>query len=126
MQQQNRPLSPHLQVYRPQFTSIMSILHRATGVTSAMGLLLITWWLAMTATGSDSWHTANSLFANPFVVLILFFWSGALIYHLCNGIRHLTWDTGKCLTIAESRKTARIVQIATVIITVALWIGIWW
>lgn len=125
MKDSNRPLSPHLQVYRWQFTMAMSILHRITGVASALGLLLITWWLAMAASGSEGYHTANAVFGNPFVVLILFFWSGALIYHLCNGIRHLAWDSGRGLAIEQARKSARMVQIATVVITLAVWIGIW-
>lgn len=66
--------------------------------------------------------TANALFANPFVVLVMFCWSAALFYHLCNGIRHLMWDAGKALTIPEARKTATYVQIATVVLTLALWI----
>ena len=124
MEQDSRPLSPHLQIYKPQFTSVMSILHRLTGIAAAFGLLFVAWWLCATATGSEGWHRANAVFANPLIVLILFFWSAALIYHLCNGIRHLIWDIGKCLDIVEARKAARAVQIATAVLTVFLWIAI--
>lgn len=123
MKPDNRPLSPHLQVYDMlRFTSAMSIMHRATGVASAIGLLAVTVWLALTASGEQGMKTANALFANPFVVLVMFCWSAALFYHLCNGIRHLMWDAGKALTIPEARKTATYVQIATVVLTLALWI----
>ncbi|MDO4777113.1 MAG: succinate dehydrogenase, cytochrome b556 subunit [Cardiobacteriaceae bacterium] len=123
MKTDNRPLSPHLQVYDMlRFTSAMSIMHRATGIVSAIGLLGLTVWLALTASGEQGMKTANALFANPFVVLVMFFWSGALFYHLCNGIRHLMWDAGKGLTIPEARKSARYVQIVTAVLTLALWI----
>ena len=123
MKPDNRPLSPHLQVYDMlRFISAMSIMHRATGVASAIGLLAVTVWLALTASGEQGMKTANALFANPFVVLVMFCWSAALFYHLCNGIRHLMWDAGKALTIPEARKTATYVQIATVVLTLALWI----
>lgn len=124
MKQDSRPLSPHLQVYKPQFTSVMSILHRLTGISAALGLLFIAWWLSAAAAGSDSWHRANSVFVNPLIVLILFIWSGALIYHLCNGVRHLLWDIGKCLDLAAAHKAARVVQIVTAALTLVLWIAI--
>lgn len=125
MKPDNRPLSPHLQVYDMlRFTSAMSIMHRATGVASAIGLLALTLWLALTASGEVGMKMANTLFANPFVVLVMFFWSAALFYHLCNGIRHLMWDAGKGLTIPEARKSATIVQIATAVLTFALWLFI--
>lgn len=124
MEKDTRPLSPHLQVYKPQFTSVMSILHRVTGIGAVLGLLVITLWLAATSGGMNGWLTANAIFANPFIVLIMFIWSAAVIYHLCNGIRHLTWDTGRCLTIAAAKKAALVVQIATVVLTLLVWIGI--
>ncbi len=124
MKQNHRPLSPHLQIYKPQFTSVMSILHRLTGIAAAFGLLLLTWWLAVTSAGGEHWHRANAVFANPLIVLILFLWSAALIYHLCNGIRHLIWDAGHCLTLTAARKAGRVVQIATAALTLLLWIAI--
>ena len=124
MEQDSRPLSPHLQIYKPQFTSVMSILHRLTGIAAALGLLLLTWWLAVTSAGAEHWHRVNAVFTNPLIVLILFLWSAALIYHLCNGIRHLIWDAGHCLTLAAARKAARVVQIATAALTLLLWIAI--
>ena len=89
-----------------------------------MGLPLLTIWLALASSGEQGLRLANALFNNAFVVLVMFFWSGALFYHLCNGIRHLLWDAGKGLTVEETRKSARYVQIATAVFTLALWITI--
>lgn len=120
-----RPLSPHLQVYKWESHMAMSILHRATGVASAVGLVVLTLWLLSAAGGEAGWHKANHLFNNSLVVLIMFLWSGALIYHLCNGIRHLMWDIGKGLDKAQARNSAKAVQIAAAVLNLALWIGIW-
>lgn len=125
MQQTNRPLSPHLQVYKLPLAARMSILHRATGVASALGLLLITWWLAMTASSAESWHTANTILSNWFAVIILFFWSATLIYHFCNGIRHLIWDAGYGLNKTDVRKSGYVGLAAAAVLTLILWIGIW-
>ena len=123
MKPDNRPLSPHLQVYNLMtFAAGMSILHRATGIASAIGLLFVTLWLALAASGEAGMKTANTLFQNAFVMLLLFFWSASLFYHLLNGIRHLLWDAGKGLTIPEARTSARYVQIATAVLTLTLWI----
>ncbi len=124
MEKDTRPLSPHLQVYRLPVTALMSILHRMTGVVSAFGLIMISCWLAAAATGEAGWHSANALFSNSLIVLIMFLWSAALIYHLCNGIRHLIWDAGKCLEKEAAIKAGRKVQIATAVLTLLLWIAI--
>ena len=90
-----RPLSPHLQVYKPQLTSILSILHRMTGVALAGGTLLLVWWLIAAATGPAAFNTVQMVIGSWIGRLCLFGWSFALFYHLCNGIRHLFWDMGK-------------------------------
>ena len=90
-----RPLSPHLQVYKPQLTSILSILHRMTGVALAGGTLLLVWWLIAAATGPVAFNTVQMVIGSWIGRLCLFGWSFALFYHLCNGIRHLFWDMGK-------------------------------
>jgi succinate dehydrogenase / fumarate reductase cytochrome b subunit len=90
----NRPLSPHLQVYRPQITSVLSILHRMTGALLALGLPALAAWLLAAAAGPESFATAQALAGSWIGQLFLFAWSFALFYHLCNGIRHLFWDAG--------------------------------
>jgi succinate dehydrogenase / fumarate reductase, cytochrome b subunit len=89
-----RPLSPHLQVYRPQITSTLSILHRITGLLLCLGALLLVAWIATTAAGPE-WHDCyfhfvDSLFGRLILLGLVF----SLLFHLCNGIRHLIWDMG--------------------------------
>ena len=89
-----RPLSPHLQIYRPQLTSIMSISHRATGAALAAGTLFLCLWLVALAAG-DMWYSMSTLvIGHPIGLSILFGYSVALVYHALNGVRHLTWDRG--------------------------------
>jgi succinate dehydrogenase / fumarate reductase cytochrome b subunit len=90
----NRPLSPHLQIYRLQITSVLSILHRITGVALAVGVPLLVWWLAAAALGPDAFETVCAFWGSWFGQLLLLGWTFALFYHLCNGIRHLAWDLG--------------------------------
>jgi len=90
----NRPLSPHLQVYRPQLTSVLSILHRITGVALAVGTILLVYWLIATASGPAAFATANGIIGSWIGLILLFGWTFALFFHLANGIRHLFWDAG--------------------------------
>lgn len=90
----DRPLSPHLQIYKPQITSVMSISHRISGVALAVGTLLLTYWLVAAAIGPSAFATAQAVIGSPIGYLALFGWTVALFYHLCNGIRHLLWDAG--------------------------------
>ena len=94
MATRERPLSPHLQVYRPQITSTMSILHRITGVSLALGGISLVWWLMAIALGGDAYEFASRQWASPLGMLFLFGFTLALVYHLLNGIRHLLWDSG--------------------------------
>lgn len=118
-----RPLSPHLQVYRPQITSTLSILHRLTGIALAAGTLLLTYWLAALATGSDAFADAQGLLGSIVGRLLLFGWSFALFYHLCNGIRHLAWDAGYGFEIATTTRSGWAVVIASVALTAVAWIA---
>ena len=122
MPNSNRPLSPHLQVYRPQLTSMLSILHRITGVALAVGTLLLVYWLAAAATGPDAFATAQELVGSVLGRLLLFGWTVALFYHLCNGIRHLFWDIGYGLELPEVYRSGWLVIGATVVLTLASWI----
>ncbi|MBS0366707.1 MAG: succinate dehydrogenase, cytochrome b556 subunit [Proteobacteria bacterium] len=90
-----RPLSPDLQIYRPQLTSVMSITHRATGVALSAGALLLVWWLASAAAGPDAYARLHALLATDLGLTAMLVWTFALFYHLCNGIRHLFWDAGR-------------------------------
>lgn len=119
----NRPLSPHLQVYRPQITSTLSILHRLTGVALAVGTLLLTWWLVAAATGPEAFATAQGFIGSIVGRLLLFGWSFALFYHLCNGIRHLFWDAGYGFEIGTAERSGIAVVIAAAALTVICWIA---
>jgi len=96
MSQPERPLSPFMlgQYYKFQITSLMSILHRATGVSLAFGGISLVWWLMSIAIGGDAYAFASAQWASPLGQLFLFGFTLALVYHLLNGIRHLLWDTG--------------------------------
>ena len=90
----NRPISPHLQVYRPQLTSVLSILHRITGVALAVGTILLVYWLIAAASGPEAFASAEALIGSRLGRILLFGWIFALYFHLANGIRHLFWDAG--------------------------------
>ena len=121
MSAHNRPLSPHLQVYKPQLTSILSISHRATGIALAAGTLLLVWWLVAAATGGEAFATAQGFFGSWFGILILFGFSYALMYHLCNGIRHLFWDAGYGFELETAYKSGWMTVGASVVLTIVAW-----
>ena len=119
----NRPLSPHLQVYRPQITSTLSILHRLTGVALAVGTLLLTYWLIAAASGPADFADAQGLIGSFLGRLLLFGWSFALFYHLCNGIRHLVWDAGYGFEIETAQRSGLIVVGASAALTLICWVA---
>ena len=100
-----RPLSPHLQIYRPQLTSVLSITHRLTGIALSLVILLSPAILYFLTTSKDSHTLVMNVFQNSFVKLILFLAIFGLSYHLCNGIRHLAWDAGYGLDLDSSYKS---------------------
>jgi succinate dehydrogenase / fumarate reductase cytochrome b subunit len=120
-----RPLSPHLQVYRPQMTSVMSIMHRAAGIVLTTGTLVMTAWLVSLAMGAERYGIVAAALAHPLGQFVLFGYSVALIYHALNGIRHLGWDIGIGLTIPEVYRNGQLVLILTAVLTAALWVAVW-
>ena len=122
MAESARPLSPHLQIYRPQLTSILSISHRAAGVALAVGTLLLVYWLVATASGPDAYAHAQAFMRSWFGMLILWGWSVALFYHLCNGIRHLFWDAGYGFELKTAYASGYAVLAGTVALTVVAWV----
>lgn len=119
-----RPLSPHLQVYRPQLTSMLSILHRAAGVALAGGTLLLAWWLIAAASSDAAYGVASAALRSWLGLLALFGWTAALWYHFCNGIRHLAWDAGRGYDLPSVHRTGWAVVIAAAALTVLTWIGV--
>lgn len=122
MSEAQRPLSPHLTVYRPQLTSVLSILHRMTGVALGAGTLLLVWWLAAAASGPEAFATAQAFTGSVIGRLLLLGWTWALLYHLCNGIRHLFWDAGLGYEIATVNRSGWAVVAASAALTLAVWI----
>jgi succinate dehydrogenase / fumarate reductase cytochrome b subunit len=121
-----RPLSPHLQIYRWQLTSVLSILHRFTGVALSVGAILLVSWLGAASDGPEAFGRFQQFMGSWFGLLLLFGWTVALFYHLCNGIRHLVWDTGRGLDLKSVYAGGWIVLAATAGLTVLAWaLGCW-
>ncbi|MEC7489755.1 MAG: succinate dehydrogenase, cytochrome b556 subunit [Pseudomonadota bacterium] len=118
----NRPMSPHLQVYKPQLTSVLSILHRGTGIALAVGTLLLVWWLLAAATGERAFADVQAFMGSWLGRLLLFGWSYSLFYHMCNGIRHLFWDAGKGFDLKNVYRSGWLVVIGSIGFTAAAWI----
>ena len=116
-----RPLSPHLQVYRLPLPALLSITHRMTGVILATGTVLLSLWLVALAYGPESFEMAMMIIAHPLGQLVLFGYSAALFYHMCNGIRHLNWDRGAGLEIEQVYRSGKMTIALAIVLTAALW-----
>lgn len=114
----NRPLSPHLEIYRPQWTSISSILVRITGNALIVAALLIVWWFVAAATGPEAFARANGFLTSWFGDLIMFFSVMGLWYHTLGGLRHLVWDSGRMLDVEKSELAAQMMMVLTVLLTI--------
>jgi succinate dehydrogenase / fumarate reductase cytochrome b subunit len=123
MRSADRPLSPHLQIYRWQLTMLLSILHRATGIALSGGTILLVWWLVAAASGPDAYEGVQEFLGSWIGLLLLFGWTVSLFYHLCNGIRHLVWDTGHALDLKSTYTGGWAVVAATAVLTLAAWIA---
>jgi succinate dehydrogenase / fumarate reductase cytochrome b subunit len=121
MATRERPLSPHLQVYRWQITMVMSILHRATGIALVVGAFGLAWFLLMLSLGPDAAETAMRCVGSPLGLLFAFGFSLSLMFHLCNGIRHLLWDAGRGYDIPTVYKSGYTVFVLTFVLTAAIW-----
>ncbi len=118
----NRPLSPHLQIYRLPLTAITSIVHRATGVAAAVGMIYLVIWLMGIAEGASAFQDTQSFLESGFGRVLLFFWTFALFFHFVHGIRHLVWDAGFTFESAELDRNAVIEIGAAAGLTVLVWI----
>lgn len=120
----SRPLSPHLGVYKFMYTMSLSILHRITGIVATAGFLVFVWWLMALASGHDAYQGAMRLVDSPLAKLLLVGFTFSFVYHFCNGIRHLFWDTGRGLERAQARRSGAVVVVAAVVLTAAVvWLG---
>jgi succinate dehydrogenase / fumarate reductase cytochrome b subunit len=117
-----RPLSPHLQVYRWPLSMALSILHRASGVALSVGAIVLVWWLMAVAAGGDQYQRFLDCVGSPLGKLALFGWTLAMMFHLMSGIRHLLWDMGWGFERERSQATGWIVVIGTVVLTALVWL----
>ncbi len=120
-----RPLSPHLQVYRPQITSVLSIMHRFTGIALSVGMLLLVAWLVAAAKSPAAYDAVAGFIGSWIGLVLLFGWTAALWFHLLNGIRHLAWDAGYGYDLPEAHRSGWAVVIGTAVLTVLVWIIGW-
>ena len=117
-----RPLSPHLQVYRFQISSVLSIMHRATGIALSAGALVLVWWLAAGATSPEAFVGVQWFLGSVLGWLFLFGWTVSLFYHFFAGLRHLAWDSGYGYDKPTYYYTGYAVLIATAVCTLGVWI----
>ncbi len=120
----NRPLSPHLQVYRWPMTMATSILHRLSGLLLSLGMVIVVAWLVALAAGPDAFASVTGWLATPAGLVVLFLWTVALFYHLFNGIRHLLWDAGWLLELKGAYASGWTVLALTVVMTAIVWGGL--
>lgn len=118
----NRPLSPHLQIYRPQISSVLSIFHRITGVGLTLSAVLVVWWLLAAAVGPEYFATVDGLLTSWIGLLVLMGSGWALSYHLLNGIRHMVWDLGYGFEIESIDRGGIAMVIGSGVLTVLLWL----
>ncbi|MEM6782027.1 MAG: succinate dehydrogenase, cytochrome b556 subunit [Pseudomonadota bacterium] len=116
-----RPLSPHLQVYRLPITAILSICHRASGIVLALGAVLVTAWLVAAAMGEEQFNFFMNIAKTPIGIFILFGWSAALFYHMCSGIRHLMMDVGFWIKERSIGEGVAFVVIGAILLTGGTW-----
>ncbi len=124
MAQAARPLSPHLQVYKFQLTSVLSISHRATGIALSVGTLLLVWWLLAAAMGPQAYAQVHWFLGSWIGMLMLVGWAYSLFFHLCNGIRHLFWDAGYGLDLPTTYRSGwTVVAVSAALTLVAVVVG---
>jgi succinate dehydrogenase / fumarate reductase, cytochrome b subunit len=122
MQPVNRPLSPHLQIYRLPMLALISITHRITGVALCAGTVILVYWLVALAAGPEAYASAHTVLTSTLGQIILFGFSWALYFHLCNGVRHLVWDVGMGLDVEAADASGRMVIIVSALLTIFTWI----
>ncbi|WP_422374305.1 succinate dehydrogenase, cytochrome b556 subunit [Roseibium sp.] len=118
----NRPLSPHLQIYKPILTMVMSILHRITGAALYFGTILLAWWLIAAAAGPAYFDFVNDIYGSIIGRLILFGFTWALVHHMLGGLRHFIWDMGAGFGKDAREWLAKATIIGSVSLTLILWI----
>jgi succinate dehydrogenase / fumarate reductase cytochrome b subunit len=119
----NRPLSPDVQIYRPQLTSVLSISHRITGIALSIGTILLISWLIAAAAGPQAYSFLHGFIRSWLGLLLLFGWTFSFFFHLCNGIRHLVWDTGYGFELRTIYASGWAAVAAASVLTAGAWIA---
>jgi succinate dehydrogenase / fumarate reductase, cytochrome b subunit len=124
MTRRERPLSPHLTIYRPMYTMVLSISHRITGLVLSIGLIVLIYWLIALADGRGAYSTALESLRSPIMQWLLLGWLFSFFFHLCNGLRHLAWDCGFGFERKQARASGWVVVISALTLTAlcAIWI----
>ncbi len=117
-----RPLSPHLQVYKPMLTTAMSIFHRLTGAALYFGMFLVVWWLIAAASGPVYFDLVNGFFGSWFGRIILFGYTWAAIHHMLGGLKHLVWDAGHGFELSTVERVARLQLGGSIVLTILIWV----
>jgi succinate dehydrogenase / fumarate reductase, cytochrome b subunit len=119
-----RPISPHLGIYKPQISSVLSILHRMSGVVNYLGLLVMVWWMVILAFSieENSDEFLRYFFGSNLGLIIIIGWTFSLLFHMCTGIRHLAWDLGYGFDVKVMTITGIIAIAVAVILTLSFWI----
>ncbi|MGI9482036.1 MAG: succinate dehydrogenase, cytochrome b556 subunit [Hyphomicrobiales bacterium] len=117
-----RPLSPHLQIYKPMLSMIMSIAHRITGAGLYFGMAFLAWWLLAAATSADYFNLVQAIYGSWLGRLILFGFTWALLHHAIGGIRHFIWDTGRGFELETVEIMAKINLATSIVLTTLIWV----
>ncbi len=122
MNTSNRPLSPHIQVYKMPLSAKLSIFHRLTGLGLSFGAVVLVFWLFSLAYLSETAVALHAFFSSGFGKVILIAFTFAFFYHFCNGIRHLFWDVGKGFELEQVNRSGVIVIIVALVLTAITWV----
>ena len=125
MARDTRPLSPGLQIYRPQLTSVLSFSHRITGIALSVGTLLLVAWLIAAAAGPEAYSIVQGFMRSWLGLVLLFGWTFSFFFHLCNGVRHLAWDAGYGFELRTIYASGWTVVAASTLLTAAAWAASW-
>jgi succinate dehydrogenase / fumarate reductase cytochrome b subunit len=116
------PLAPHIQIYRPQLTSVLSISHRVSGIALSLGSVLLVAWLVAAAAGPRAFSAVREMVHSPGGLFLLLLWTFSLFFHLCNGIRHLVWDTCRGFELRTIYLSGWSVIVSSIVLTGLAWV----
>ena len=121
----NRPLSPHMTIYRWPVTMMSSITHRITGGGMAVGMIALAWWLVCISNGPEGWQSFHAIWDTPLGLLVLFGLTWSLVYHFLNGVRHLAWDLGYGFDKREAERNSVIIYALSILGALAVFAAAW-